>query len=313
MILITGATGFVGQSVLRRLTHDHALQVRVLLRAKAHAQSLPVDVPIHIMLGSITDEESLLAAMDGVHTIIHLVTTEARGRHANLSGVDEEGTRKLVESARIARVGRIITVSRFGADKASAYPVMRTKGHIEDMIIKSGVSYTILRASVLFGQHDSFSEHIAMMARAFPVYFVPGEGDTTLQPLWVEDMARCVVMSLEDLNLIDKVLDLGGPELLTYDRIVRRVMRASDSVRPIANVPLLWHSAAAWFLDGLFARWPYTRYWVDLLSANRTSELGNVERYFGFRPTQLDLKVLRTYMQKRRYSFEMLRYIFSQQ
>lgn len=311
MILITGATGFVGQAVLRRMTYDYGMMVRVLLRPGARADQLPREVPIHVMMGAITDQESLLAAMDGIHTIIHLAATDTRGRHADLDGVDVLGADRLVEAARIARVGRIFLVSRFGADKASAYPVMRAKGQIESLVRSSGISYTIFRTGVLFGERDSFSEHIAMLLRAFPVYFVPGEGDVMLQPLWVEDLARCVVMSLEDLDMLDRVLDLGGPELLTYRRIVQRMMHASGAQRPIVGVPLLWHRAGAWFLDGLFARWPFTSFWVDMLGTNRTSDLGNVERYFGFRPTRLDLEVLRSYVQQRHYTFELIRYILT--
>lgn len=312
MILITGATGFVGRSVLRRLKYDYDLTVRVLLRPGSRVERLPVEVPIHVMMGNVSDEESLLAAMDGVHTVIHLVGTDGRGRHADLDGVDVAGARTLAAVARVARVGRIILVSRFGADKASAYPALRAKGQVESLVQNSGVSYTIFRTGVLFGEHDSFSEHIAMMLRPFPVYFVPGDGETMLQPLWVEDLARCVVMSLEDLDMVDRVLDLGGPELVTYKRVVQRVMRASGSPRPISGVPLLWHKAAAWLLDGFWARWPFTNFWVDMLGANRTSQLGNVERHFGFRPTRLDLDVLSTYMRKRRYAFELIRYILTQ-
>jgi NADH dehydrogenase len=288
------------------------MTVRVLLRPGSRADRLPIEAPIHVMMGSLTDDESLLAAMNGVHTIIHLAGTDARGRHADLDGVDVEGARKLVAVARIARVGRIIIVSRFGADKASAYPALRTKGQIESLVQNSGVSYTIFRTGVLFGEHDTFSEHVAMLLRAFPVYFVPGDGETMLQPLWVEDLARCVVKSLENLDMIDRVLNLGGPELVTYRRVVQRVMRASGAQRPISGVPLLWHRAGAWFLDGFWARWPFTGFWVDMLGTNRASELGNVERFFGFRPTRLDLDVLKTYMQNRRYTFELIRYILTQ-
>lgn len=311
MILVTGATGFVGQTVLRRMTYEHSLSVRVMLRPGIQHAQLPVAVPVNVMVGSLLDRDSLLAAMDGVHTVIHLAGTDTRGQHGRLDEIDVAGTRNLVEAARVARVGRIFLVSRFGADKASAYPVQRVKGEIEEIIRNSGISYTIFRVSVLFGKGDNFSEHIAMLLRAFPTFFVPGEGDVTLQPLWVEDLARCVTNSLENLEMIDRVVDLGGPELLAYRRIVQRVMTASNATRPIIGVPLLWHRAAAWFLDGFWARWPFTRYWVDMLATNRTSELGNVERFFGFRPARLDLDVLKTYMQARRYSLDLLRFIMT--
>ncbi|HEC21323.1 MAG TPA: NAD-dependent epimerase/dehydratase family protein [Chloroflexi bacterium] len=312
MILVTGATGFVGRHLVRRLAGDAGLQVRVLLRPGSDTTRLPRGVPVHAMVGKITDVDSLLAAMDGVHTVFHLVGTETRGRHAQLEDVDIASIHAVVEAGLAARIGRLIYVSRVGADRASAFPVLRAKGEIEDVIRRSGLAYTIFRSSVLFGKGDRFSEHIAMLARAFPVYFVPGDGEMILQPLWVEDLVTCLAMSLEDLSLIDATLSLGGPELLSYRRVVLRVMHAARSRRPIIGLPLLVNQAGAWFLDGLFARWPFTEYWIEMLSTNQTSELGTIERVFGFRPATFDIGLLDRYMENRRYALELLRYIFTQ-
>lgn len=311
MILITGATGFVGRQLTKRLAVDAGLRVRVLLRPGTDANKLPRGAPLHVMMGDIRDSDSLLAAMDGVHTIIHLVGTEKRGRHALLAEVDVEGIRCLVEAAASARVGRIIAVSRLGAEAASAFPVQRTRGEIERIIRNSGLSYTIFRSAVLFGKDDSFSEHIAMLARAFPVFFVPGEGEMVFQPLWVEDLITCLAMSLEDLGLLDKTLSVGGPELLSYRRIVMRVMHAARSHRPIVGVPPLMARAAAWYMDGLLVRWPFNEFWVEMLATPQTGELGSIERQFGFRPAAFDIGLIDKYMQKRRYGLKLLRYILT--
>jgi uncharacterized protein YbjT (DUF2867 family) len=311
MILVTGATGFVGKRLVRRLAGDANLQVRVLLSPGSDLSRLPRGVQVHAMMGSIKDADSLLAAMDGVHTIVHLVGTETRGRHARLQEVDVAGTQAIVEAALAARVGRLVYVSRVGADRASAFPVLRAKGEIEDLIRTSGLAYTIFRTSVLFGRGDRFSENIAMLARVFPFYFVPGDGEMVFQPLWVEDLITCLTMALDSLDLIDNELAVGGPEILTYRRIVLRVMRASRSRRPIIGLPLLVHQAAAWFLDGLFVRWPFTEHWIELLATSHTCELGTIERNFGFRPSTFDLGLLNQYMSHRFYGFSFLRYIFT--
>jgi len=312
MILVTGATGFVGRRLVGALAGEANLKVRVLLRPGSSGDRLPRGIPLNVMMGTLTDPDSLVAAMDGVHTIFHLAATDTRGRHAQLETVDISGTKAIVDAAQAARVGRIIYVSRIGADRGSAFPLLRAKGEIEDLIRSSGLAYTVFRSSVLFGQGDQFSEHIAMLVRAFPTYFVPGDGEATFQPLWVEDLISCLVMSLENLDLIDTTLALGGPEILTYRRIVMRIMHAIRSPRPIIGTPLLIHSATAWFLDGLFARWPFTERWIDLLSSNQTAEVGIVERHFGFRPAALDIGLIDRYMRGRRYGLNLMRYIFTQ-
>ncbi len=297
---------------MQRLAGEGGLRVRALLRPGGHTERLPAGVSIHVMVGSLLDPDSLLAALDGVHTVIHLAGTDGRGRHARLMEVDLAATRALIDAALTARVGRVIAVSRVGAERASAFPTLRVKGEIEEAIRTSGLAYTIFRSSVLFGEGDRFSEHIAMLARAFPVYFVPGDGEATFQPLWVDDLVTCLAMSLENLDLLDTTLSIGGPEILSYRRIVMRVMHAIGSSRPIVGLPLLAHRAGAWFLDGLFARWPFTEQWVELMSANQTAELGTIERHFGFRPAALDIGVIDRYMARRRYALSLARYVFSQ-
>ncbi len=311
MILVTGATGFVGRSLVRRLAGDAGLRVRVLIRPGRDIDRLPRGVPLHAMIGDLSDPDSLAAAMEGVHTVFHLVGTEMRGRHAQLQTVDIPMAKAVVDAALAAHVGRLITVSRVGADRASAFPVLRAKGEIEDVIRHSGLAYTIFRTGVLFGEHDHFSEHMAMLARSFPVYFVPNDGEQVFQPLWVEDLVTCLAMSLEDLDLIDEVIAVGGPELLSYRRMILRVMYAIGAQCLIVGLPLLIHRAGAWFLDGLFARWPFTEHWVEMLSTPQTTELGTIERHFGFRPASFDIGLIDKYLRSRRHRWEMLRYIFT--
>jgi NADH dehydrogenase len=309
MILITGATGFVGRSMLARLA-KHDVKVRILLSTKSDPEKLP-QVPFEAAVGDITDAATLDEALKDVHTVIHLVGTETRGRHARLDDIDLEGTKQLIEACKKARIGRLIAVSRPAASRASAYRIKQVKGEIEEAIRSSGLAYTIFQCAVLYGKGDRFSEHIAMMAKVLPVYPLPGDGESVLQPLWVEDLVTCITISLESLDLIDEVVPVGGPELLTYRRIVMRVMFAVGARKPLVSIPFLVLRYGAWFLDGLFARWPITEMWAELLATNQTTELGNIERLFGFRPAAFDIGVIDHYLQQRGYWRRFLRYIFS--
>jgi uncharacterized protein YbjT (DUF2867 family) len=311
MILVTGATGFVGRRLVYRLCNDAHVQVRVLMRPGSDASRLPRPVTVHTMIGNITDKDSLLAAMDGIHTIFHLVGTETRGRHSQLDAIDLAGSMALIDAALTARVGRIVYVSRIGAERASAFPLLRVKGEIEEALRTSGLAYTIYRPGVLFGAGDRFSENIGMICAASPLYTVPGDGETIFQPLWVEDLVSCLVMGLEEFDLIDSVVSMGGPELLSYRRLVMRVMHTIASSRPIMGLPLLVNRTGSWFLDGLFARWPINEYWMEMCSTSQTSELGVIERQFGFRPASFDVPVLSTYMRGKHYSLRFLKYIFT--
>jgi len=311
MILVTGATGFIGRHLIYRLAQNPKLQVRIFLRPGADLAKLPRPLSVHTMIGSIDDPESLLSAMNGIHTVIHLVGTESRGRSAQLASVDLDSTKALVDAALTARVGRIIYVSRPGADRASAFPVLRLKGEIEEIIRDSGLGFTIFRSAALFGANDRFSEHIAMLAGSFPFYIVPGDGESIFQPLWVEDFVSCLMIALESLDTLDTVVSVGGPELLTYRRMVMRVMHSIGVSRPIVGLPLLINQGVIWFLDGLFARWPITRHWIEMFASNQSFELGTIERQFGFRPASFDIGILSQYMQNRHYTARLARYVIS--
>lgn len=310
MILVTGATGFVGRRLIRRLGEQGGLEVRVLLRPGSDLDRLPRGVAVHAMMGDLRSMDSLLAAMDGVHTVYHLIGTDTRGRHSQLDEVDVAGTQAVVEAGLAARIGRIIAVSRLGADRNSAFPTLRAKGQIEETIRRSGLAYTIFRSAVLYGEGDRFSSHLAMLVKSFPVFFVPGDGEQIMQPLWVEDLITCLMLSLENLDLVDQIVEVGGPELLTYRRLIMRVMYAIGANRPIVGVPFQVHSAGAWFLDGLFSRWPVTEQWVEMLAARQTAELGTIERLFHFRPAAFDIGLIDQYMPNQRHRADLLKYIF---
>ena len=311
VILVTGATGFVGRRLIRRLGELPGLEVRVLLRPGSDLERLPHGVAVHAMIGDLNTPDSLLAAMDGVHTVFHLIGTDTRGRHARLDEVDVAGTRALLEAALAARIGRIVTISRLGADRNSAYPILRAKGEIEEAVKSSGLAYTIFRTGVLFGEGDRFSSHLAMLIKTFPVFFVPGDGEQILQPLWVEDLVSALTLSLQNLDLIDQTIEIAGPELLTFRRIAMRIMYALNVRRAIMGVPFQIYQAGAWYFDGLFARWPITSLWIQMLAARQTAELGTIERLFGFRPAAFDIGLIDHYLPGRRYRLDFMRYILS--
>src|SRR5262245_30071829 len=127
MILITGATGFVGRILLPRLA-ESGFETRVLLRPSRRTPRLPKRLPVQVALASLEDERGLRTALVDVDTIVHLVGAEWRGLKSNVLTVDAHGTRALIEAAQAAGVSRLLYLSHLGADRASAYPVLKAKG-----------------------------------------------------------------------------------------------------------------------------------------------------------------------------------------
>ncbi|HUF38466.1 MAG TPA: NAD(P)H-binding protein [Anaerolineales bacterium] len=286
MILVTGATGFIGR-VLVRLLAEAGHDVRVLMRPSVHSPALPNGVPVDAAVTGLWDPRGLRAAMVGVDVVYHLAGAERQGSRADLQGVDIRGTRAVAEAARDAGIDRIFTVSHLGADRASGYPLLKTKGIAEESLRKSGIDYTILRSAVLFGEGDSFTSSLACLAVAQPFFFaVPGDGDTVLQPLWVEDLATCLVWALDDDGTRNQTFDLGGPEYFSLVQAAEIVMGAIGMERRFLHTRPPYLRGLAVTVESLFPGMPVSTFWLDYLAINRTTGLDTLSRAFGLLPAR---------------------------
>jgi len=304
MILVTGATGFIGRHLVRELLAQ-GLPVRCLL-PENRARRLPWDaenaehVP-DLVLGNVLDDEALYQAVIGVHTIIHLESAQWWGSERNLERIELAGTRNLVSVARAARVGRIVTLSHLGASSSSAYVLHRIKGQVEEIVRNSGLAYTILRSGIVFGEEDAFINNIAMMLATNPaMHLMPGQGEIALHPIYIDDIVQCLVRSLENLDAVDNTIEVGGPEYITYEDLLLTIMRVTRNPRLIIPVPPYALRLMTRIYGLIFPRSLTTPQWLDILATNRTTQLGNVFTYFGFRPRRIE-DTLVTYMKKRNY------------
>jgi uncharacterized protein YbjT (DUF2867 family) len=312
MILITGATGMVGRQLVPALV-EAGWPVRVYVQPRHRRRIARNGWPdsVEVVPGDLDDQPGLHQAMQGVHTVFHLESAQWWGTRRDLERIDIGGTRNLVAAARSARVGRIYYLSQLGAEPASGFTLLRVNGQVEGLIRNSGVAYTIMRSGIVFGPEDRFVNGIAMLLRSnWFVYFQPGDGENLLHPLYVDDLVQALVNSLGQLELVDTTIEIGGAEYMTYNEMVRTVMRVSGVRRLIVPVPpylLRWVNG---FLVRLVRRWPMTPQWFDILASNRTANLGNLYDYCGVRPVRFEDTLL-TYMPQRHYWWELVRFMFT--
>lgn len=316
MIVVTGATGFIGRHLVAELLRN-GHQVRVLVPPQSIARQLRRRQTWHwantgeaeVFPGSIFQGESLFQAVQGVHTVFHLASAQWWGNSRDLQQVDIVGTRQVIAAARSARIGRLIYLSHLGAEPSSAYSLLRTKGQAEGLIRASGLAYTIFRTGVVFGEEDRFINNIAMMLKFFPfLTFQPGQGENLINPIYIDDLIAALHNSLESLDLVDETIEIGGGEYISFHELIRTVMRVTGSRRLIVPIPpyvLRWLNNMA---NIVLPRWFVTRQWFDIISGNRTAKLGNLYDYTAVRPVRFEDTLL-TYMPQRRYRFEMLRFI----
>jgi NADH dehydrogenase len=303
MLLLSGGTGFVGRSLLRHLG-EAGTPVRTLLRPSKTSPDLPRGVPTEVALAGLSDRRGLRAAMIGVERVIHLAAPAGERLTAAGLAAEADGARNLGEAAADAGVKQLLFVSHLGADRASAYPSLRAAAIAEEHLRRSGVPVTVLRAAVPYGPGDRFTTSLATLIAVSPFFFpLPGDGRARLQPLWVEDLARCVVWSIEDPAFIGATIELGGPEQLTLREIVEIVLQVMGAHRGLTNVRPPYLRAAAWLMERILPDSPATTSWIDYFAANRMTDLNSASRSFRLQPARMEKRL--DYLRGRNWAWEL--------
>jgi len=303
MILVTGGTGFIGRSLIRQLIGS-GYEVRSLIRPSKQTPGFSKGVPFDVVLASMTDLRGIRAAMSDVSTVIHLVSGENKGSKTDLLKVDIESSRIISRAAAETGVNRIIYLSHLGADRASAYPVLKTKGIAENNIKASGIDFTIIRSSLVYGPTDHFSEGIGRLMNLSPfVFLLPGDGSTVLQPIWIDDLVGCITSSIEDNNTRNRVYEVGGGEYLTIQEIVEIVSQKIKVNKKIVHIHPAYLRLITIVMENAFPSFPVSTFWLDYLSSNRTSSIDILPREFGILPARFSKK--NDYLQPGKYNIDL--------
>jgi uncharacterized protein YbjT (DUF2867 family) len=195
------------------------------------------------------------------------------------------GTDNLVAAARAAGVGRIVYISAIGADPDPRFPYHLAKWLAEHAVRASGLDFTTLRPSIIFGTGDGFFITLAGLVRySIPVIPVAGDGGALFQPISVEDVARCIVLSISRPPAMREI-EIGGPEQLSYDEIIDVVHDAIGAgMRIKVHVPVAALLPAAMVMDKVLSNPPVTPAQLRMLARHNITRIDAVRNAFGFEP-----------------------------
>jgi uncharacterized protein YbjT (DUF2867 family) len=291
MILVTGSTGFIGKALIRQLVQlGHS--VKILLRPSTETPRLPKGVPVEAAVCSLFDERGLRSAMNRVNYVYHLASAEHAGLQADFNRVDIEGTRSIAKAAAEAGVERFFFLSHLGADRSSAFPLLKAKAIAESAIIQSGVPYSIFRSGLVFGPGDYFTRLLRDALKQSPGFFIlPDSGKALLQPLWVEDLVTCLGLALDDSQTANQTISIGGQDYLTFREIVELILAVTKTKRALWTLSTSTiHSIGLW-LDQIYPSFPLSLFWLDYLAADRICALDTLPRIFGLMPARISQKL----------------------
>ncbi|MBI3911261.1 MAG: NAD(P)H-binding protein [Armatimonadetes bacterium] len=228
--IVTGAFGYTGRYITRRLL---ALGKRVRTLTGHPERQNPFGDRVTAAPFNFDRPAELTESLRGATTLYN--TYWVRFPHGRVT-FDQavENTKTLISAAEAAGIRRIVHISITHASEASPLPYFRGKGLLEKAIIHSRLSYTILRPTVIFGAEDILINNIAWLLRRFPVFVVPGSGDYRLQPVFVENMAEIAVAAGQREE--NRIIDAVGPEVFTFNELVRRVADAIHSRARIVHL-----------------------------------------------------------------------------
>jgi len=235
MILLTGATGLVGSTLLRRLTVAEQ-PIRCLVRDPRRLGAERVRV--QIAMGNLSDPMSFRHALRGVTTVIHLAASIRDQDHGSIEELNGVATWRLVQAAQREGVEHFVFFSALEASQHSRARFFRAKALAERAVASAGVRHTIVAPSIVYSPGDPWLTLLARLA-LLPVLPVSGSGRAVYQPIWADDVADCVMRLIAVPGDAGRTrYELAGPDTLSYDAIVDLVLRSLGKRRPKLHVPL---------------------------------------------------------------------------
>jgi uncharacterized protein YbjT (DUF2867 family) len=279
MIVITGATGFVGSELVKQARAE-GFAARAIVRDPRRARWLVDRFGVELFHGNVLYAPSLEGSMAGAKCVIHLVGIIHEWRENTFERVHTEATQNVVDAAKKAGVKRYLHMSALGtrADARSRYH--QTKWAAEESVRKSGLAWTIFRPSVIYGPGDKSINVLSRVVRLLPVVPVLGDGNSKIQPVSVETVAKCFVAAIKNDNTIGKTYDLCGPEAFTWNELYEKLLRFHGLKKPKMHLPLPVARIQAAVLEKILARPPFNRDQLIMTEEDNIGDPGPAVRDF---------------------------------
>jgi uncharacterized protein YbjT (DUF2867 family) len=239
VVTVFGGSGFLGRHAVRALARE-GWRVRAAVRRPdlaGHLQPMGAVGQIQPVQANLRYPDSVRRAVEGAQAVVNLVGILAKSGRQTFDAVHVAGARAVARAAREAGAGTLVHVSALGADRRAKSNYARTKAAGEAAVLQEFAGAVILRPSLVFGPEDELFNRFAAMAGYSPFLPLIGGGPTKLQPVYAGDVGAAIAAACDGKGKPGAIYELGGPEIITFRRLLDHAQEWSGRKRPYLRVP----------------------------------------------------------------------------
>lgn len=287
-VSVLGGSGFVGSAVVAGL-QKAGFSVNVLTRRPNKVRHLILLPNVKVTACDIFDDEALYKALQGSDAVINLVGVLHQSKRFSFDRMHHQLPARLGKVCKSLGIRRLVQMSSLGASDTAPSEYQQSKAAGENTLkAVEGLALTIFRPSVIFGRQDSFINLFGKLAKYLPMILL-AKPDTKFQPIWVEDVAHCVVRSLQNIETTGQTYELAGPKVYSFRDLIKLILKTLNIKRPVIGL-----NDTLSYLQAFIMEWLP----VKLMSRDnlKSMEVDNVSQdpfptIFGITPTALETEI----------------------
>jgi len=284
MILITGATGFIGENLVKSLGKE---RIRCLVRENSNVEFLKRD-NIELFYGDLTDKDSVDKAVEGSDVVVHLAGELRSVRYDTNYKINVLGTKNIVDSCVKHNAKLVFTSSIMAVNKERGI-YGETKLMAEKIVRDAPIKKVVLRPTMVYGKGKSTFMNVVNYVKKLPIIPVLGNGKSKMQPVFIDDVVHAIKSSIKLKE--DGIFDLAGPSSFTFNEFLDMISGELNVKRRKVHIHYKVCKFMAIFLSKIMERPPITLQQVLYLNQDENVDITPAKKKLGFNPKDFKIEI----------------------